>query len=737
MPEQLTRRDFLKVGAGAVAATGLGSAVRQIALEPFVRPPEEVLPGQATWYASTCRQCAAGCGIVVRVINGRAKKIEGNPLHPLNHGKLCARGQAGLQLLYNPDRLRNAVRQTGGRGSRQFEPLYWDEALKILAEKISTLSDPSRLAFLGGMMPDHLSRLSSLFCEALGAAPPVLYDLHSALEGRTTAARLSQEFFGAAQLPTYDLASTEVVFSFGANFLETWMSPVAQSYAYGLLRQGRFGGRGFFVQLEPRLSATAASADEWIPVRPGTEGHAALAIGRIIVEERLGHVGSRRPFSIMYQDVDVGAMAEACQIPAESLRRLARVFSDADQAVAIPGGYLAGQSNGLASMLAVQSLNVLAAQIGREGGVFLSHPSPAASLPQTAQVNSFVDVTDLIGRMKAGEVDVLMIHGANPVFELPAASGFAEAIARVPFIVSFSPFVEETSVQSDLLLPDHTYLESWGYQVPAPGADRPVISSQQPVVSPLYDSRATADVLLALAARLGGDVAGALPWSDEVAFLQSAAAELSGSSLSAFAAETPSGFWALWRQAGGWWSEKGIPREPEVTAVVNSPLAIVEPQFEGDPQAYPFHLYPYPSIAISDGRGANLPWLQETPDPMTTASWGTWVELHPETARSLGVGDNDIVRVSSKFGSLEAPVVVYPGLRPDVVAIPVGQGHTDYGRFAQRRGSNPLALLAPVTDPDTGALAWGATRVRVESTGRRRELARVESLEGAGRETLR
>jgi anaerobic selenocysteine-containing dehydrogenase len=148
-------------------------------------------------------------------------------------------------------------------------------------------------------------------------------------------------------------------------------------------------------------------------------------------------------------------------------------------------------------------------------------------------------------------------------------------------------------------------------------------------------------------------------------------------------------------------------------------------------------LYPYPSIAISDGRGANLPWLQETPDPMTTASWGTWVELHPETARSLGVGDNDIVRVSSKFGSLEAPVVVYPGLRPDVVAIPVGQGHTDYGRFAQRRGSNPLALLAPVTDPDTGALAWGATRVRVESTGRRRELARVESLEGAGRETLR
>jgi molybdopterin-containing oxidoreductase family iron-sulfur binding subunit len=175
-------------------------------------------------------------------------------------------------------------------------------------------------------MPDHLYTLSALFCDALGAAPPVLYDLHSALEGRLTASRLSQSFFGAAELPTYDLARSEVVLSFGANFLETWMSPVAQSYAYGLLRQGQFGGRGFFAQLEPRLSATAASADEWIPVRPGAEGHVALAIGRIIVEERLGHVGSRRPYSVMYENVDVGQMAEVSQVPAETLRRLATIF---------------------------------------------------------------------------------------------------------------------------------------------------------------------------------------------------------------------------------------------------------------------------------------------------------------------------------------------------------------------------------------------------------------------------
>jgi len=262
------------------------------------------------------------------------------------------------------------------------------------------------------------------------------------------------------------------------------------------------------------------------------------------------------------------------------------------------------------------------------------------------------------------------------------------------------------------------------------------VSSQQPVVRPLHDTRSTADALLGLAARLGGPAAEALPWPNEVTFLQEAVTELHGSSLGAYDAETPAGFWALWRQYGGWWSEKEILIEPEVTEIVQQPLPMTAPVFEGDLQDYPYHLYPYPSIVLSDGRGANLPWLQETPDPMTTARWGTWVELNPEVARTLGVVNNDVIRVISPYNELEAPVVVYPGIRPDVVAIPVGQGHSDYGRFAQQRGSNPLALVAPVTDPTSGTLAWGATRVRLEPTGRRHELPRLESLDGEGRENL-
>jgi anaerobic selenocysteine-containing dehydrogenase len=585
---KFSRRDFLKAAAGAagLTATALSPFVRGEILEPLVQPPESALPGEATWYASTCRQCPAGCGIIVRTINGRAKKIEGNPLHPLNQGKICARGQAGLQVLYNPDRLQNAVQQSGGRGSRQFEPLYWDDALNLLAEKLASLGSPDRLVFLGGLMPDHVYRLANRLLNALGASPPISFDLHSAFEGRHAAQELSRIFFGTSELPVYDLAGTEVVYSFGANLLETWMSPVAQSHAYGRLRQGRFGGRGLFMQFEPRLSSTAACADEWIPLQPGSEGFVALAIGRIIVEENMGHVGSQRPNAVLYQNVDVSEMSAVSGVPIETLRRLASIFAEANHAVAIPGGYLSGQQNGLSSMLAVQALNLVIAQIGRTGGVFLSQPGPTDALRQGAAADSFDRVLDLVDRMNAGAVDVLLIHNANPLFELPAAVGFAEAVAKVPFVVTFSSFVDETAVAADLILPDHTYLESWGYQVPMPGADRPLVSGQQPVVRPLYDTRSTADVLLALASRLGGEAAAALPWTGEAAFVQETVAELHGSSLSAYDAETLAGFGrsGVNKEVGG---RKEKFRENQPAEVVRRPLPITAPEYSGGSDTIP------------------------------------------------------------------------------------------------------------------------------------------------------
>lgn len=734
----LSRRSFLKLATIAAGTSACVPVSQQLAdrLEPHARPPEDTLPGEATWYTSTCRQCPAGCGIVVRTVNGRAKKIEGNPNHPLNRGKLCARGQAGLQVLYNPDRLRNAVQQTGGRGSRQFEPLYWENALELLLHTLEN-THPARLAFLGGKMPDHLYFLVSRWLQAQEAPPMVRFNLQTMFDGINASAKAATSLFGTSQLPMYDIANADVIYSFGANLLETWQSPVSYSRAFGEFRQGQTGGRGFFVQFEPRLSATAASADEWVPLRPGSDGLVALALGRIIVEQGLGQVGAfGQEEADLYRDVEVGAMAEASDVPVETLERFANIFASADRPIAIPGGYPLGHANGYDAYQNIQGLNLILRRFGQRGGVYLSQPSPADTLPAAPPPNSFETVQALIDQMNSGGVDLLLIHGANPVFELPNAAGFVEALGKVPFVVSFNSFVDETAVYSNLILPDHTYLESWGYQVASPSADRPAISNQQPIVQPLYDTRATSDVILNLAAEMGGAVAEALPWASEILFLEDTSGALFGSSLSAYSAKTAGEFWTAWRQHGGWWSERELLLEPEPDGF-RQQFPVHMPSFQGDTQEYPFYLYLYSGVGLSDGSVANLPWLQELPDPMTTASWQTWIEINPETAKMLGVENNDVVQVISPDGQIDAIVVVYPGIRPDVIAIPIGQGHDDYGRYAEGRGSNPIDLLAPVHVSESGTLAWCATRVRIEPTKQTYPLARLESLDGEGRETIR
>jgi molybdopterin-containing oxidoreductase family iron-sulfur binding subunit len=241
---------------------------------------------------------------------------------------------------------------------------------------------------------------------------------------------------------------------------------------------------------------------------------------------------------------------------------------------------------------------------------------------------------------------------------------------------------------------------------------------------PLYDTRATVDVLLALARDLGGQVAEALPWPNEVDFVQETIGVLNDSSASAEV------FWAEWRRRGGHWAETQELEAPALSAGFESPLTVSAMPSRDDSATYPYHLHPYPSISLFDGRGANKSWLQETPDPMTTVSWQTWIEIHPNTAEALGVQADDVVRVISPTGEIEAIVYVYPGIDEEVVAIPLGRGHEHYGRFAAGKGSNPLRLLVPDTDKDTGALTWGATRVRIEATGQQKALARLESPAG-------
>jgi len=722
MSRKITRRDFLKLGTAGIATSvlaGCQNPRRWVVIEPYLKPPEEQLTGVATWYASTCRQCPAGCGIIVRVMNGRALKIEGNPQHPLNQGKLCGRGQAGLQVLYNPDRLPGPVSQAQ-KGTRQYSNISWNEGINQLFTKIQNAGDKVAV-WLGSTTSSHLYDLFHRFTNAIGAQAPLVYDLFTGIQGHRAFQENSSALFAASELPIFDISRADLILSFGANFVGPSLSQVRYGIEFGKFRGQPLGKRGYLIQLESRKSITGAKSDRWIPIRPGTEALVAQAIARIIADQGLGPANRVERAKALAGNVDLAQAVLASEISYNDLVQLANKFANADRPLAIPGDTLTGQVNASDAISSVQLLNLIAGVFGQPGGSSLSPASPLVSLVKTTP-SPFKDVAALVDRMNSGDIQVLLIHSANPLYELPKQVGFAEALKKVPLVVSFSPIVDETAVWADMVLPDHTYLEGWGYSVVSPGFDLPVIGSQQPVVTPFHDTRATGDILLTAAKGIPA-AAKALPWEDEVAYLKDAITQLPAGAAGGSGTEV---LWSRFQQYGGWWPGSAPPAavtQPKVS----KPIQISSPQYQGDSQAFPYYLHLYISDLLSDGRGANLPWLQGSPDPMNTGSWQTLLEIHPSTAQSLGLQDADIVKVTSPNGEIECLVYTFQAIRPDTVAVAFGQGHTEYGRYARGKGANPIDLVGANLDQSGNSLTWANLRVKITPTGKKGKLAIFEN----------
>ncbi len=715
MTRSVSRRTFLKTGALAAAATVRAGCEpgkrRWVNLEPYVKPPEEQLDGVPAYYASACRGCGAGCGIVVKVINGRAIKIDGNPEHPLNQGKLCAQGQAGLQLLYNPDRITQPM-ATAKRGGGDLQAIPWDNAIATLAQQIQNAGNA--VAILAGTTtPGHVLDLLGRLAKAVGAPAPVIFDAGSAWNGEAAHDAASKQILGAADPVGYALGGTDVVFSFGGDFLGGGRSMVRYNIEYGRFRTQGLGLRGYLVQFEPHMSLTGAKADRWYAIQPGTEGLVALAIARIIADEKLGPSGWADRAATVAGGVDVNAASKAADVPADELRRLARVFAAAQHPLAIPGNGPSGSS----AIAAAQALNAIAGA----GGVAFTAALPVGGLARPA-ASSYGDFLKLLDSIRSGAVKTLLICGANPVHDLPAKAGFVDALDKVGYVATFSPLMDETAANSHLALGERTYLESWGYTVPAPNFGMPIVTSQQPVVPPLNDARSAADILIATAKQVRA-IAGQFTWNDEVAFLRDTIDRLPAGAAGGDDADTR---WARFLQHGGGW-----PAQPQAQPAASAPpapaaITVAPPQYQGDAAQYPFFLYVFRPVLPGMGYGANLPWLQGSPEPLTSMSWQTWVAINPATAGQLGVQKEDVVRVTTPNGSLEAPVDVTPGVRPGVVAGPLGQGHTNLGRYAQNRGANAMTLLGAQANQGNNTPAWAAVRCQVKAPGATVRMATME-----------
>ena len=673
----MRRRDFLKTmlttGAGTLLLEGTSTAGRS-PLPLLVSDPE--LPrGREEWLASTCGECPAACGIRVRRVGGewvrtvedrqvrvrspRAVKIEGNPLQPLSRGGLCPRGQAGLEGLYNPDRVNGPLRRD--RPSGETTPIQWEEAVTVLTERLRTARGP-RVAFLIGAASGSFRALVDDWLAVLGAPPSMAIELFE-LEALREANRVT---FGRAEIPWYALEEAGFLLGLGAGFLETWLSPVAQAQQFANMRRPEAGAAGGFAHVEPRLSLTAANADLWLAARPGTEGILALGIAQNLLTTGRSDVPAEQAARLtnFLAAYTLDNVAAATGLETARIAALAEYCANARPSLVLAGGAATATREATDSLVAANLLNYVAGNVGR---TVRFGPSQ-----RPERMSTYRDLLTLTDQMEGGEVDILFIHGVNPVFTFPDGERLAAAMANVPLVVSFASFGDETSRYADLVLPDHTPLEAWGDTTPRVG----VHGLRQPIVEPLYDTRATGDVLLEVAHELRDEPPRSLRWFRFADYLKERWKTIHAEF------GTTNDFKTFWQEAvdrGGVWRDvdtETVELSDEVFQVDFS-----QPVFAGA-RTDSFFLLPYPSSRYYDGRDANRPWLKELADPITKVVWESWVEIHPTAAHRLDITHGDLVRVSTGTTTLELPAYLYDGIREDTVAIPIGQGHEDFGRYA-------------------------------------------------------
>lgn len=726
----MKRRDFLKIsalaaGSAALAGCGLQYPTTRVASQVFI-PEHNPVDGEL-WFASTCALCPSACGIVVRTVDGRAKKIEGNPLHPVSRGKLCPRGQAAVESLYDPDRIPGALRRRGERGEGTFEWLPWDQVLDEVVSRLQQAGDS--VLFFTGPNDGHAGMVMDRFARALGGPGRIVFSA----TGSNALRQASNIIYGYDGIPEYDLEGAEFVLSFGANFLEAGPSPVRYNRGFGEMRQGRPTRRGMMVQVEPRLSLTAASADRWFPINPGTEGALALGIAHLIVNDPNVELdagalaqSAREAWRAPLAEFTPENVANLTGMNVEDIRELARQFAAGRPSLAIGGGTVEGNTNAVSTLVAINALNVLVGNVGRAGGVRFAPPLPLQD-ELTATPARFQDMQGYLDQMRNGQVQAVLVHDANLAYALPGPDALRDALAQVPLVVSFSSVIDDTTAYADFVLPDNNFLESFNTYVSTGAVDMPVLGVAQPVVSPLYETRNTADVLIQIARRLGGAVAQQLPWESFQQVLEEAVGELQALNQGSVTAADPEEMWQRMLQLGGWWNEAAQRPtvSPNAQAIAGA-LRFEAPVFEGDEGQFPFHLIVYEPVAMRENVGANLPNLQELPDPMTTVVWGSWVEMNPRTMEELGLQQGDLLGIWSNNGRIEVPVYPYPGIGPNVLAMPLGQGHRKLGRYASNRGANPMRVVAPVLTQEGGGLAFNATRVRVDRAPGTGKLVTVE-----------
>lgn len=693
---KLDRRIFLKsLGLGTASLAMLPDLTSRPLRKmfPLLIPAEEIIPGMPYWYASTCRECPAGCGVLLKVREGNVIKIEGNPNHPISRGGLCARGQAALQELYHEERLRIPAYYPANAAKQQLD---WVSAFDQIRKKMGT----GRTALLTGKLSGAQRKLIERWIRQHGNASLVEYESWI----RLSPIKANQILFSQAAPSVYFLENADYILSFGADFLETWRSPVGLSRSFADARKFKNGHSAKFVYVGILDNLTAANADEEYKINPTTEALALLALARWIVENDESAVGNIPGKSRWLESLSKFTFKKAAEVSgmtAGQLTHIARDLNRYKNTIVLCGDSLAAHNRATDSQIAVNILNFVLGNYGKT--IALDKPNREKYSWSAADFDNFIK------SMEAGQISNLIIHDNNPVFSYPNPERLKNALKKVTLKIALATTKNETTALADYILPVHHTIESWGLDEP----EKDIYSLVQPGMIPVFDTRQMEDILIALLA------SSTMP----VNFATFLEAELSNLLSKITTRQTfEENKKAVFVEGGVWPQASAKPAAPDFSNSIHGYLR----NFPMPKKPAGLTLAVSYSARFFDGRGANKPWLWEIPNAIHHTVWDIPLRLHPHTAGSIGLKEGGIAKISVNNKSIEAPVLITEDIHPSVIAMEIGAGHTDYTSVAVKETGNPISLLSAKTDALSGDLVMFARDVRIEKTDKWRKLVRLQ-----------
>lgn len=744
----MDRREFLKlIGSGTVGVILSQTPIGR--LIPLVKAKSVPLPSEEERYiTSACLLCSAGCGIRVRVYNGIAKSVTGNPYHPISRGGLCPKGLSAIQYLYHPNRIQTALKRVGKKGDNKWEPVEFDQAINEIVEKLLKIraKSPEKVMFWNGRPYGLMDKLIERFMKVLGA--PRYYREKDWFSIWSLTTKLTQ---GVTLSPIFDIKNSDYVLSVGANLFDGYPDLVGIGRQYAKFREGVKGKRGKLIHVEPHLSITAIKADRWIQIKPSSYFYFVLGILYVLIKENMianefvkSFTSNSKEFrEFVMKNGKLNIVESKTGVPSGTLYLIARELYEANNPLVISGFMSLRDENALRVSLLVHSLNALLGNFEKDGGIKFSRKIPYKkfSEPKLDSIaKRFKDLEFIENPDFDNPPEALFIYYTNPVYKYPDTETITSFLLKTPLVVSFSPYMDETSLFADYILPDHTFLERWQDAPSLPFYEELALAIARPVVKPVFNTRHTGDVILTIAKKLDTNAKGNFPWKNFKEFMFDGLEGLYESRMGSYFSDEfevsqlmimeESGFWlppykstADFKkkiiERGGWcepsyhkneWKRIFKNKSTKFIFPNKKLLAISERKGNKENGLY---LYPFLPLSSSFGTDTVVPFVNEVLGFRVNTIYDSWCEISSKLAEKMGVKDGDVVEIEGPNGTAKVKVKIIEGTSDEIVALPLGFGHEAFGKYAKGVGINPLKLVPLKFNKETGTMVFEGFRVKI------------------------